>query len=206
MDAPHSVEEVMTYPVVAVRPGVAVDEVARQLIRHHIGAAPVVDASLRVLGVVAESDVLMGDRPGRAFARDVMSSPALTVTADTTLGVVRALLSTHRIGRLPVVDREGRLVGIVCRRDLLVSDLPTDDRIRRRVIDRAIDLGAEIGSASVERGTVRVRARVARRSEIPVLRHQLRQVRGVIRLEADLDFDIDDIATIVDSAQEDAAT
>jgi len=206
MDAPRFVEEVMTCPVVAVQPGVTVDEVARQLIRRRIGALPVVDASLRVLGIVAESDVLTGGRPGRAFARDVMSSPALTVTADSTLGVARALLATHWIGRLPVVDRDGRLVGIVCRRDLLVPDLTADDRIRRRVIDRAIDLGAEIGSVSVERGTVRVRARVARRSEIPVLRHQLRQVRSVVRLEAELDFDVDDVATVAGSAQEGRAT
>jgi CBS domain-containing protein len=122
MDASRFVEEVMTCPVVAVQPGVAVDEIARQRTRRRIGAVPVVDASLRVLGVVAEADVLM-DRSGRAAARDVMSSPALTVTVGTAVGVARALLATHRIGRLPVVDHEGRLIGIVCRRDLLVSDL-----------------------------------------------------------------------------------
>lgn len=132
MDAPHSVEEVMTCPVVAVQPGVAVEEIARQLVERRIGAVPVVDASLQVLGVVAESDVLMGNRPGLAAARDVMSSPALTITADTTVDVARALLSTHRIGRLPVVDRQGRLVGIVARRDLLVSDLSTSGRSPRR--------------------------------------------------------------------------
>jgi CBS-domain-containing membrane protein len=138
MDASRFVEEVMTCPVVAVQPGVAVDEIARQLTGRRIGAVPVVDASLRVLGVVAESDVLMNDRPGRAAAqagqpgraaaRDVMSSPALTITTGTTVGVARALLATHRIGRLPVVDHQGRLAGIVCRRDLLVSDLSADDR------------------------------------------------------------------------------
>lgn len=123
MDTPHSVEEVMTCPVVAVRPGVAVEEIVRQLVGRRIGAVPVVDAALRVLGVVAEADVLTVGRPRRAVARDVMSAPALTITADTSVGVARALLATHRVGRLPVVDHQGRLVGIVCRRDLLAADL-----------------------------------------------------------------------------------
>ena len=82
-----------------------------------------------------------------------MSSPALTVTVGTTLGVARALLATYRVGRLPVVDRQGRLVGIVCRRDLLVSDLPTDDRIERQVIDRAVGPGAENAAGPVEQET-----------------------------------------------------
>lgn len=136
----------MTCPVVAVQPGVAVDEIARQLIGRRIGAMPVVDPSLRVLGVVAESDVLMDDRPGRATARDVMSSPALTVTVGTTVGVARALLATHRIGRLPVVDHRGRLVGIVCRRDLLASNLSNDGRTERQATDRSAGLRASNGS------------------------------------------------------------
>lgn len=113
----------MTCPVVAVRSGVAVEEIARQLVGRRIGAVPVVDVSLRVLGVVAESDVLKAPRPRRAVARDVMSAPALTVTTDTRVGVARALLVAHHVGRLPVVDSAGRLVGIVCRRDLLAAGL-----------------------------------------------------------------------------------
>jgi CBS domain-containing protein len=155
MDAARFVEEVMTYPVVAVQPGVAVDEIARQLIGRRIGAVPVVDASLHVLGVVAESDVLMDDRPGGAVARDVMSAPALTVTTDTTVGAARSLLATHRVGRLPVVDHQGRLVGIVCRRDLLASDRSTGARIERPVIDRSAGLSAANGSLPPHRGRAR---------------------------------------------------
>jgi CBS-domain-containing membrane protein len=155
MDASRCVEEVMTCPVVAVRPGVAVDEIARQLVGRGIGAVPVVDEALRVVGVVAEADVLMDDRPGRAVARDVMSAPALTITVDTTVGVARALLSTHRIGRLPVVDHQGRLVGIVCRRDLLVSDLSADARIKWQAVERVAGLAAANGTAPVEQGHLR---------------------------------------------------
>lgn len=116
----------MTCPVVAVRPGVAVEEIARQLVGRRIGAVPVVDASLRVLGVVTEADVLPVRRPRHLVARNVMSAPALTITADAPVSAARALLATHRVGRLPVVDHQGRLVGIVCRRDLLARDLSGD--------------------------------------------------------------------------------
>jgi CBS domain-containing protein len=48
-----------------------------------------------------------------------MSAPAVSVRPETTIVQAAQLLDRHRIKRLPVVDDEGRLVGIVSRRDLL---------------------------------------------------------------------------------------
>jgi CBS domain-containing protein len=196
MDTPHYVDEVMTYPIIAVQPGVSADDVARELARRRIGAVPVVDPMLHVLGIVAESDLLADGGSLWATARDVMSSPAVTVTVGTTVGEARALLAARGIGRLPVVNGGGRLVGIVSRRDLLVPVPPGDRRIRRAVLDRVVDVGAEIDSVSVTDGVVRVRGRVAARSQIPVLEHLLRRIPGVTRLEADFGYDVDDIAVI----------
>ena len=138
----------MRYPVIAVRSGVSADHVARELTRRRIGAVPVVDPLLHVLGVVAESDLLTDRGSLWATARDVMSSPAVTVSTGTTVDRARALLRARGIGRLPVVDREGRLVGIVSRRDLLGSGPPDDRRIRQAVIERALDMGSEVYSVS----------------------------------------------------------
>ena len=192
----------MTYPVIAVQPGVSADDVAGELIRRGIGAVPVVDSSLHVLGVVTESDLMVGHESLWTTARDVMSSPVVTVTAGTTVTAARALLAARRIGRLPVVDRDGRLVGIVSRRDLLVSGPPGDRRVRRAVIDRVIDAGAEIHSVSVTGGVVRVRGHVAGRSQIPVLEHLLRRIPGVTQIDAHFDYDVDDTAVIEDSLKE----
>jgi len=126
----------------------------------------------------------------------VMSSPAVTVTTGTTVDQARALLVARGIGRLPVVDRDGRLVGIVSRHDLLISGPPSDRRIRQAVIDRALDVGAEIHSVSVTDGEVRVSGRAAGRSEIPVLEHLLRRIPGVTGLETHFDYDVDDTAVL----------
>jgi CBS domain-containing protein len=131
-----------------------------------------------------------------------MSSPAVTVTAGTTVDKARALLLARGIGRLPVVDREGRLVGIVSRRDLLISGPPADRRIRQAVIDRTLDMGAEVHSVSVTDGAVRVTGHAAGRGEIPVLEHLLRRIPGVTGLDAHFDYDVDDTAVLDAAAPE----
>lgn len=194
MDTPLYVNEVMTCPVIAVQPGVAAEDVARELVRRRIGAVPVVDPQLHLLGVVAESDLLAGGGSPWATARDVMSAPAVTVTPGTTVAQARALLAARGIGRLPVVDPGGRLVGIVSRRDLLVSRPSGDRQIRRAVISRAIEVGAEVHSVTVTNGAVRVRGHICGRGQIQVLEQLLRRIPGVTRLDAYFDYDVDDIA------------
>jgi len=58
------------------------------------------------------------------FVRDRMSSPAVTITPNTTLQDALNLMHEHRFRRLPVVDEKGRLVGIVSERDLLYASPP----------------------------------------------------------------------------------
>jgi CBS domain-containing protein len=204
MELPRYVEEVMTYPVIAVRPGAAAGEVASELARRGIAALPVVDRSLHVLGVVAGSDLLADDRNEWATAGDLMSSPAVTVTPHTTVVQARALLASRGLGRLPVVGGQRRLVGIVSRRDLRLSGLPGDERIKRCVLDRALAVGGQVGYVSVRNGMVRVRARVARRSAAPVLERLLVRIPGVARLEADIGFELDDMTVADGPVREEA--
>jgi CBS domain-containing protein len=192
MNIPRYVEEVMTEPVVAVQPDLPAEEVARQLARRRIGAVPVVDRAMHVVGIVAESDLLNSGGPG-GTARDAMTTPVVTVSAGTTAAEARALLLARDIGRLPVVDGDGRLLGIVSRRDLLGSLLPGDDEVRRRIIDRVIDFGGEVYTASVSGGSVHVRGRVTRAGEVAVLEKLLRETPGVVDLQLDFIYDVDDV-------------
>ena len=190
------VEEVMTAPVIAVRADCPAEDAIRQLTERRIGATPVVDAALRVLGIVTESDLLAGGGSAAGIVADAMTTPAVTVTAGTTVEEARALLSARGIGRLPVVDGEGRLTGIVSRRDLLADLLPDDREIRHRVTDRVVDIGGEVFSVSVSHGSVIVRGRVGNRSEVAVVERLLRETPGVARVTVDFEYDHDDIARV----------
>jgi acetoin utilization protein AcuB len=73
---------------------------------------------------VEESEEMSGRGGDPMFVRDRMSSPAVTITPDTSLQAALNLMHEHRFRRLPVVDDKGRLVGIVSERDLLYASPP----------------------------------------------------------------------------------
>lgn len=137
-----SVKEVMSTRVVAVKKDADLHEAARLLSEHRISGMPVVDDDNRVIGVISEADLLlltgmkkdhtfrdivrniMGEA-GRAktvtgnLVKDSMSTPALTIGPDEDVRIVATILDERRIKRLPVVDAEGILVGIVSRADIV---------------------------------------------------------------------------------------
>ncbi|NUR59542.1 MAG: CBS domain-containing protein [Catenulispora sp.] len=112
--APYSqcVRDAMTVPVLAVAAETRVEDVAHVLTEHKIGAVPVVDARRRVLGVIAESDIVSRADAAASTAEHVMTTPVIAVEADAPLAEARRALAAHGIGRLPVVDRRRRLIGI----------------------------------------------------------------------------------------------
>jgi CBS domain-containing protein len=136
--------EIMTREVLTVGPDTSVGEIATLLLDNAITGVPVIDDSGHVVGVVSESDLI--GRPlaesRRAWwlrlfaeravtleeiaaarqlkARDVMTKPAVTVGEETPLAILATLMRRRRINRVPVL-KEGRLVGIVSRADLLYA-------------------------------------------------------------------------------------
>jgi CBS domain-containing protein len=107
--------DVMVTNVVSTTPEESVDEVARLLTFHDISGLPVCDGG-RVVGVISEADLI--GKSGSTVG-EVMTSPAVTVTESTGLERVAEQLTQQRIRRLPVVDAQGQLVGVVSRRDVL---------------------------------------------------------------------------------------
>lgn len=107
--------DVMSAPVITVRPQTPVPAVADALTEHRIGGVPVVDESDAVLGVVSEYDLLA---KSGATAGEVMTTAVVTVSEDTPIEDVRYLLVDRRIRRVPVLAA-GRLVGIVSRSDVV---------------------------------------------------------------------------------------
>ena len=142
----------MTNLVVLVHPEDSIQQVARRLIRNKIGGAPVVREG-KVLGVVSEIDItqaLMGtadkrpserayflpsalgqtprEQHGDRTAVEIMSAPAMTIGPEESLFMAARQLERQGIKRLPVVDGEGYLLGIVSRRDL-VRAMTSDDGV-----------------------------------------------------------------------------
>lgn len=164
-------KDVMTTDPISVGPGATVGEIAELLLHRRISGVPVVDDDGGVLGVVSEDDLIHRPETGGPrrrsrwlslftggqdadfvkthgrFARDVMSAPAIVVDEDTPISDIANLLEERRIKRVPVV-RDGKLVGIVARGDLLrglaarreafaaaARRAPDDETIRQAILD-----------------------------------------------------------------------
>lgn len=164
------VREAMTTPAVTLGPDDAVVQAAGVLLQHRIASAPVVDGRGSLVGVASEADLLRGrtapdprahlrpvdEGPAEAaggFVRDVMTSPALSVRGDEDVDRAADLLLGHGLKMLPVV-REGRVVGVVARRDLLRTSARTDADVRRDVTRLLTELGQGEGVEVVVSGGV----------------------------------------------------
>jgi CBS domain-containing protein len=137
--------DVMTKDVVTVGPETTVGEIAALLVRHRIGAVPVVSSDdRRLLGLVSQTDLVHRSETGtekrrkwwlEAFAdpdakareyvrshghkaQDVMTRMVISVSESATLAEVADALDTHRIRQVPVV-MDGRLAGMISRADLV---------------------------------------------------------------------------------------
>jgi CBS domain-containing protein len=139
--------EIMTRKVSSVRPDTPLVEVAETMGRRGVSGVPVVDGDGRVVGVISEKDFLahLGVKEPQNFmtlvagcletrgcvalpikkqnAADIMSSPAITLSPETPLKEIAALFTARKINRAPVTDREGRLLGIVSRGDIVKASM-----------------------------------------------------------------------------------
>jgi CBS domain-containing protein len=206
----QSVEQVMTTKVVTVSPETPIAEVARILVEREISGLPVVDAGGRVVGVVSEGDLLVREaghwsderrraRGGKVDARtagEAMTSPALTIEPFRAIRAVAEIMIENHVNRLPVVDADGRLLGIVSRADLVRAFVQTDaeleQTIRTEVLIRDMWLDPDKFTVSVDHGVARVTGTVIKRSTAEVIARLLAMVPGVVAAETDITWDIDD--------------
>jgi CBS domain-containing protein len=115
IDNSVTISEIMTTEVITTTADASVDEITTELRRRSIGGLPVVDENGYLIGMVSEYDVI--SKRGRTV-RDIMSRGVISVGDEASAEQVTSLMGLHGIRRVPIV-REGKLVGIVTRSDLL---------------------------------------------------------------------------------------
>jgi CBS domain-containing protein len=124
-----------------------------------------------------------------------MTSPAVTIEADRSLPDAAAKMTERRINRLPVTEN-GRLIGIVTRADLVRayvrSDLQLVQTIRDDVLRRAMWVDPDAFEVDVHDGVVRIGGHVERRSTAELIERVTAMVPGVIAVDADLAWSLDD--------------
>ncbi|MBS3900152.1 MAG: CBS domain-containing protein [Dethiobacter sp.] len=140
--------EVMTRDVVTVTLAASVTEVARLLVEHKVSGLPVVDEKHRVVGMITEGDLIYKDKkvhmpafleilggviylenPQRIVndlkkmtatkVAEVMTNKVYTVKEDASMEDIATIMVERQVNRLPVVDQDGKLVGIISRQDLV---------------------------------------------------------------------------------------
>jgi CBS domain-containing protein len=115
------VRNIMTGNVIAIRPDATIDEVISTLLDHRVSGLPVVDDDGRLLGIISEIDIIdlvYTDDIETSRVCDHMTRDVLTVDAESSIDEAAAIFCGKPIRRLPVLA-EGRLVGILSRRDLI---------------------------------------------------------------------------------------
>jgi CBS-domain-containing membrane protein len=211
------VDDVMTRDVATVGESTIYRDIVTMLTDQRISAAPVVDDFRRVVGVVSEADLLykvemVGEGPPRMLdtrehrrariksigttAAELMSAPAITAFAGTTVHAAARRMDSERVKRLPVVDDLGRLVGVVTRGDLLKAFLRPDADIRaevaQEVLRRVLVVDEGTVRVEVDDGVVTLIGQLDRKSAVDIAVRLTRQIAGVVDVVSRLTFDFDD--------------
>lgn len=208
-----TVRDVMTRDVVTLPQDASWKDAVRVVIERRVHTVPVVDEGGHVRGVVSEGDLLLKEellaRPSPASAwwqrrrdrsraratrvADVMTRSVVTASPDTPLAEAARLVHRHRVGRLPVVDVTGRLVGIVARSDLLRLYLRDDAEIvadARAVLD---DVRCPELAVRVTDGVIALSGVADRRSETAEVVARLHTITGAVGVEDRSSCRVDDV-------------
>ena len=211
-----TVKDVMTTSVVAVRENANFKEMVTVMRSRRISAFPVIDAADRVIGVVSEADLLLKEaapalprglvllawrmtdktKAGGTTAADVMTRPAVTIAQDAPVAEAAQRMQSRRVKRLPVVDDNGRLRGIVSRADVLSvferPDAEIWDDIVKDVLAGEFGLDPELFVVTVSSGVVTVTGSVDQREDALSLLAAIRHLEGVVGLRDRLSYPRDE--------------
>ncbi|MFH7594137.1 CBS domain-containing protein [Streptomyces racemochromogenes] len=187
----RSVAELMTPTAITVRPATAFKEIARLLQEFDITAVPVVDEDGRPVGVVSEADLLRRRAAGGSpTAEDLMTRPAITARPEWSVVRAARVMQRHGVKRLPVVDGDGRVSGVLSRSDLIRLFLRHDRAIQEEVVEdvltRTLGIPPSSITVGVDDGLVTLSGTVSRPELLTVIVRLCQSVDGVVDVDSRL--------------------
>jgi CBS domain-containing protein len=209
---------------VAVPDDAGYRDIAALLVERRYSAVPVVDPQGRAIGVVSEDDLLakeaeleaeqqerhrfpLGGQSARRARREIaattarrlMTSPAVTIGVDQDVAEAARIMLDRHVKRLVVTDEQGRLQGVVSRRDLLKVLARGDEEIWREVVEDVLHGLFRIEPAAVrvrvEDGVVHLRGHLGTRGQARLLCEVVARTDGVVAVVDELRFDDDSHGT-----------
>ena len=216
MDRVFTVSDVMTRQLITASPETTFQEAVRLLEDNRISGLPVIDRDGKLVGIVSEADLLNKAEkrePGayvlesrrhrldrsRASALDVasaMSRDIVSVRPESPIALAAREMHARGFKRLPVVDSEGRLVGILSRGDVLKVFLRTDGELAaevRGILDRAErTFGGGRMAAKVTGGVVDLEGSMRSKNQVDATVRAVAGVDGVIGIYSRIAYERDD--------------
>ena len=144
---------------VTIKVGATVADALKMMAEYHIGGIPVVDEERRLVGIVTNRDLRFEQNLARPVEEVMTSEGLITTNQSTNLEEAARILQAHKIEKLPVVDADGKLVGLVTYKDITkAKDKPfaCKDRLGRLRVAAGIGVTAD----SMERADALVEAGV----------------------------------------------
>ena len=197
------VVDLMTTDVITVSRETGIRDAARLMFRNRVSGLPVTSPDGSLIGIITEADFLRleverqegGHELGETVG-DVMSAGVVTTGPDTEVYDAAKMMTFQDIKRLPVVDEDSRLLGIISRADIVsVFTRPDDvieDEIREDLIRRVLFIDPDELNVTVTNGVVTFVGEIGTRTEARLLAELASRLDGVLHVESKLVWRFDD--------------
>lgn len=208
--------DIMSKAVITVTPDESLKNAARLMIGEGVSGLPVIDEAGLLVGIITEADFLAKEasRGKTRYRRlldtifgeeeivkaevvsEAMTPDPITIDPHARVSEAARIMDENKVKRLPVVDMTGKLLGIVSRADVVAAFIRPDEvieaQLRQDVIRRILMIDDKDLSVSVQDGIVAVGGIVPTKTDARLLQELAGRLEGVIRVDADLSWRIDD--------------
>ncbi len=199
------VVDLMTADVITVSPETPIKAAARLMVRNKVSGLPVCDEDSCVVGIITEADFLrlevareeaLHPQPVERVD-EVMHRSVLTIGPEATVGEAARVMVVNDVNRLPVTDADGKSLGIISRLDVVAAftrpDEIIEDEINEDLLRRVLFVDPDDITVAVTNGVATFSGEIGTRNEARLLAELARRLDGVMKVESNLTWRLDDV-------------